>query len=209
MTHLDPSADDSSTTSPSISNLEWDIDEVVQQLRDIRTDSLSFSARAKRPVKLPSARAITGFMDTLCAAMFPNRLGNRQLADESVDYFVGSTLDQALDQVVEQVARELNLTSELRVERLDPRAVEIVRQFARRIPEIRLLIESDLRAAFNNDPAAHTIDEVLICFPGVTAMIYHRVAHVFHQLGATAHRPIHCKLFAFAHRHRHPSRGTH
>ncbi len=184
MTTVEPNANDPSLPSTSISNLEWDIDDVVQQLRDIRTDSLSFSARAKRPVKLPSARAITAFMDALCSAMFPNRLGNRQLADESVDYFVGSTLDEALDQVVEQVARELNLTSEQTVGRLDPRAVEIVRQFARRIPEIRRLIESDLRAAFNNDPAAHTIDEVLICFPGVTAMIHHRVAHVFHQLGA-------------------------
>jgi serine O-acetyltransferase len=76
-------------------SLDWQIDDVVQQLRDIRTDSLSFSARAKRPVKLPSARAITAFMDALSAAMFPNRLGNRQLADESVDYFVGYTLDQS------------------------------------------------------------------------------------------------------------------
>ncbi len=173
-----------STTPASEVNFDWQIDGVVQQLRDIRTESLSFSARARRAVKLPSARAITSFMDALCAAMFPNRLGNRQLADESVDYFVGYTLDQALDQLVEQVSRELNLTSEQPIGRHDPRAVEIVRQFSRRIPEIRVLIEGDLRAAYNNDPAAHTIDEVLICFPGVTAMIYHRVAHVFHQLGA-------------------------
>lgn len=169
--------------SPDLT-LDWQIDNIVQELRQIRVDSLSSSTRAKRPVKLPSARAITSFMDALCAAMFPNRLGNRQLTDESVDYFVGYTLDQALDQIVEQVARELNLSSDTPVSRTDPRAIEIVRQFAQQIPTIRRLIESDLSAAYDRDPAAHTMDEVLICFPGVTAMIHHRVAHAFHQLGA-------------------------
>lgn len=168
----------------STSTFDWNLDEVVSELREIRADSLSAVGRAKRPVKLPSAAAITLFMDSLCAAMFPNRLGNRQLASESVDYFVGFTLDRALHELVEQVKRELDLKSDKPICRNDSDAIRLVQHFAREIPGIRRLIESDLRAAYENDPAAHTIDEVLICYPGVTATIYYRVAHVFNRLGA-------------------------
>jgi|694.fasta_scaffold04076_10 serine O-acetyltransferase len=165
------------------STFDWNLAEVVAELREIRADSLSAAGRSKRPVKLPSAAAITQFLDSLCAAMFPNRLGNRQLAAESVDYFVGFTLDRALHELVEQVRRELDLNSDNPLGRNDPEAIGLVQRFAREIPGIRRLIESDLRAAYENDPAAHTIDEVLICYPGVTATIYYRIAHVFHCLG--------------------------
>lgn len=175
---------ESGQPTSSAVGLNWNLDQVVAELREIRADSLSAAGRAKRAVKLPSATAITHFMDSLCAAMFPNRLGNRQLANESVDYFVGYTLDRALHELVEQVTRELDLKREKPLVRNDPAAVMLVQQFAKEIPGIRRLIESDLRAAYENDPAAHTIDEVLICYPGVTATIYYRIAHVFHRLGA-------------------------
>lgn len=34
-----------------------------------------------------------------------------------------------------------------------------------------------MRAAYEGDPAAHSVDEVLLCYPGIFAIIYHRIAH--------------------------------
>jgi serine O-acetyltransferase len=44
---------------------------------------------------------------------------------------------------------------------------------------------SDLRAAFDGDPAATNYPEILIGYPGMTAIIYHRLAHPLYALGAT------------------------
>ena len=39
------------------------------------------------------------------------------------------------------------------------------------------MLDSDVLAAYQGDPAAQSVDEVLLCYPGVQAMIYHRIAH--------------------------------
>jgi serine O-acetyltransferase len=44
-------------------------------------------------------------------------------------------------------------------------------------------LENDIRAAYEGDPAAHSVDDVLVCYPGVIAIIHHRIAHELNQLG--------------------------
>jgi serine O-acetyltransferase len=46
------------------------------------------------------------------------------------------------------------------------------------------LLDSDIQAAYEGDPAARSPDEVLVCYPGIAASIHHRVAHVLYRLGA-------------------------
>ena len=52
-----------------------------------------------------------------------------------------------------------------------------MRDFADALPGIRRLLDSDVLAAFQGDPAARSVDEVLLCYPGVLAIIHHRLAH--------------------------------
>jgi serine O-acetyltransferase len=61
--------------------------------------------------------------------------------------------------------------------------IEIVREFANRLPEVRLLLDSDIKSAYEGDPAARSVDEVLVCYPGTQAIIHYRIAHVIHSLG--------------------------
>jgi serine O-acetyltransferase len=58
-----------------------------------------------------------------------------------------------------------------------------VRAFAAALPSIRTLLDSDVLAAYQGDPAARSVDEVLLCYPGVLAMIHHRLAHQLYVLG--------------------------
>lgn len=66
---------------------------------------------------------------------------------------------------------------------LDERAFEIAREFGRQLPAVRALLVSDIQAAYAGDPAAQHITEILLCYPGVLAMMHHRLAHALHQLG--------------------------
>ena len=162
-----------------------ELEPVVCQLRLLREQSLAARQRSGKPVKLPSRRVLAGVVEGLSAALFPNRLGWRELAAESVDYFVGHTLDVALRDLMDQVLRELYFVSgeDPSSETQRVPAMEIIRQFSAALPGIRTLLESDVQAAYEGDPAARSVDEVLACYPGITAMIHHRLAHALYGLG--------------------------
>jgi serine O-acetyltransferase len=167
-------------------DLDWGIAAIVTELRALRDASLAARQRVGKPVKLPSRKPLAGVVDALSMALFPNRLSSRELADETVDCFVGRTLDEALRELVDQVVYELQFVSGRENASGEQReqAISLVREFAARLPEIRVLLESDIRAAYEGDPAARSIDEVLVCYPGITAITHHRLAHVLHRLGA-------------------------
>ncbi len=125
-------------------------------------------------------------MESLTAVLFPNRLGQFEVTDGGLDYFVGHTLDVTLRALSEQVERELlflAVDDEARKQSRE-RALAITRQVGHALPRTRALLETDIRAAFEGDPAARSIDEVLACYPGITAAIHHRVAHELYNLGA-------------------------
>jgi hypothetical protein len=56
-----------------------------------------------------------------------------------------------------------------------------VREFAARLPETRRLLDDDVLAACYGDPAAGSVGEVLLCYPGILAMIHHRLAHELYR----------------------------
>ena len=136
--------------------------------------------------ELPSREALAAILDDLRGALFPMRLGPPDLRQESEDYFVGHTLDKALHALLAQVRLELRYHARFTGEAnqpFDERALDIVRDFGAALPHIRGLLDSDVLAAYRGDPAARSVDEVLVCYPGLHAMIHHRVAHHLHVLG--------------------------
>src|SRR5690606_4484808 len=63
-------------------------------------------------------------------------------------------------------------------------ADDLVRRFAAALPRVRVMLDTDVVAAYQGDPAARSVDEVLLCYPGVIAVIHHRLAHELYKLGA-------------------------
>lgn len=161
---------------------DWGVDELVTRLRHLRLQSLESRQRCDRPPKLPSRKELQKILDGLGAVLFPNRLGLPDVNDEGIDYFVGHTLDTLLRELFKQIRRELIFVAV--VDDAYQQAASITSEFAARLPEVRMLLDSDIQAAYEGDPAASSSDEVLVCYPGITATIHHRLAHILHQLGA-------------------------
>jgi serine O-acetyltransferase len=166
--------------------VHWNIDSIVSELRELRVHSLDVRQRRDRPPKLPSRKVLVGILDGLSAVLFPNRLGLPELGEEGIDYYVGHTLDVALRDLHEQVRRELQFASGLEVisDADRDRAITITHQFATSLPRVRALLDTDINAAYEGDPAATSVDEVLVCYPGIIAITHHRVAHELNCLGA-------------------------
>jgi serine O-acetyltransferase len=171
------------TTVPS--NESFDIPSIVQALRDVRLASLEHRHRRNKPPKLPSRKALQEVLEGLSAALFPNRLGAPGLKEESVDYFVGYTLDAALRELNTQIQLELRYSADTEHDKTPSAeaALNKARAFAQTWPQIRQLLDTDLNAAFEGDPAARSLDEVLVCYPGISAIINYRLAHELHKLG--------------------------
>lgn len=165
----------------------WDLQRIVSELRTSRQSWRQNTKPDGVTYELPSKDVLSDIVDDLCAALFPRHFGPPSLTEGGVDYFIGRTLDGALQALVQQVSRELRLTSaSLENDRseYDERANKITHTFAKKLPKVRALLESDILAAFRGDPAARSIDEVLFCYPGINAVMCHRLAHELYELGA-------------------------
>jgi serine O-acetyltransferase len=164
---------------------DWGIDELVAKLRNLRVQSLEIRQRRDKPPKLPSRKELQNILDGLGAVLFPNRLGQPDLNDEGIDYFVGHMLENLLRDLYKQIRRELQFISGQQGidSAAHEQAIIITREFATRLPEVRALLDTDIQAAYEGDPAAKTADEVLVCYPGITAIMHHRLAHILYQLG--------------------------
>ena len=55
--------------------------------------------------------------------------------------------------------------------------------FLEKVPGIRALLATDVEAIAHNDPAVKSLQEIVYCYPAVTAMLYYRTAHELHLLG--------------------------
>ncbi|WEF33993.1 serine O-acetyltransferase EpsC [Pseudoduganella chitinolytica] len=163
----------------------WDLDAVVAALRVSR--EATHNIRHQRRIReLPSREALTTIVNGLFAVLFPTHYGRPNLTDESIDYFVGDTLNTTLNRLTEQVRRGLQFADgvEATEESLTQRAHEITRQFAASLPDIRALIVSDVQAAYAGDPAATSIAEIMLCYPGTIGILHYRLAHQLHRLGS-------------------------
>ncbi|QEL65055.1 O-acetylserine synthase [Oryzomicrobium terrae] len=166
----------------------WNLDHVVAELRQARLRWRGAHGRLRelRARELPSREALGEIVQALCGALFPMRLGPPDLRDESEDYYVGHTLDIALNALLAQVRLELAYQARQHgrdSSQAEHDAVDIVRRFAAALPGIRGLLDSDVVAAFQGDPAARSVDEVLLCYPGVVAVTHYRLAHSLYNLG--------------------------
>jgi serine O-acetyltransferase len=164
----------------------WNLGSVIEQLRVSReaTHNIRHHGRIR---ELPSRDALTTIVNGLQAVLFPTHYGRPNLTDESIDFFVGDTLNTTLNRLAEQVRRGLQFSAEEAVpdeEALTRQAHDITRQFAASLPEVRALLVSDVQAAFSGDPAATSVAEIMLCYPGTIAILYYRLAHSLHRLGS-------------------------
>ncbi|SEB24303.1 MAG: serine acetyltransferase [Paraburkholderia sp.] len=169
----------------NVSSHNWGLEQIVAALRASR-EELHRTRHPRGIRELPSREGVINIVAGLRAALFPTHYGAPDLTDESVDYYVGHTLESTLRLLAEQIRRALRFLPEYAQTpdaELSVHAFDVAREFGKQLPGIRALLVSDIQAAFAGDPAAQHITEILLCYPGVGAMTHHRLAHALHRLG--------------------------
>ena len=161
-----------------------ELEDTIEQLRISRdvTHNIRHGGRIR---ELPSTATVMDILDGLVTSLFPTHLGPTGLTKDGVDIFVSNTLYTAMTRLTDQVRRGLQFDApDIAPAEAKRKAVDIVRAFAEHLPRIRAQLVSDLKAAFEYDPSAGSIAEVLLCYRSSTAIIDYRLAHALHGLGA-------------------------
>jgi serine O-acetyltransferase len=161
---------------------------VVEGLRAARRQWRDAHRRGGDGRELPSRELLACMVQGLSGALFPMRLGPPTLQPQNEDFYVGHTLGAAMTTLRQQAALELRHDARQRGLETDMSspsqdAAELARRFLLTLPQVRLLLDSDVLAAYQGDPAARSVDEVLLCYPGLRALISHRLAHELYKLG--------------------------
>jgi serine O-acetyltransferase len=160
-----------------------DLGGLVARLREVRAAGDGSHNGASASLPRVSRAAVLALRRDFIAALFPGQFGPQDLSGDGLHGFVTHTIDVALRSLETQLAREV-------AHELEPgadtahRAREIRSEFASALPDVLARLNADVRAAFEGDPAAKSLDEVLLSYPGVIAIIHHRLAHELYRLGA-------------------------
>ncbi len=187
-----------STARPSrIGELESAIDQVVSSY-DGGEEINNLESAA-----LPNKRAVIQALNHLKPVIYMGFYSQRSLTRESLRYGVSEHLYPAYEALVEQIGRAV--TYEERVRGQPPRDVgwpeEVVLRLFGCIPELRRVLNADVLAAYEGDPAASSIEEIVFSYPAVEAITDHRLAHALHQEGV----PIIPRIIAY---HAHERTGV-
>jgi serine O-acetyltransferase len=146
---------------------------------------------------LPSQASIVTILKQLLTLVFPGYYGGRISARSDMQVVVASRMDSLFLQLSEVIAQTLQFCHREpcqcsvlwtpegeRPESDFTRVAErITLDYLGRLPGIRQLLQLDVRAAYEGDPAAVSEDEVILCYPGTFAIAVHRLAHPLYRLG--------------------------
>jgi serine O-acetyltransferase len=120
--------------------------------------------------------------------VFPGFRQDEGIDDENIGYVVGELVHRAAKALEREIERSLEYRSRLAGEpscraacRIEAR--ELALGFFEALPGLRATIMGDVEAAYRGDPAAKTVEEVILAYPGVEAIVVHRVAHFFWEAG--------------------------
>jgi serine O-acetyltransferase len=133
---------------------------------------------------LPNKRAVIEAYAHLRPAIYLGFYSTRALDRDNVRFALSEHLYPTYEILVEQIHRVLAYERRFRgVTHEDCQAEQVVLSLFKRLPEIRATLNQDLVAAFEGDPAAKSVEEIIFSYPAVEAITAHRVAHELYLSG--------------------------
>lgn len=158
--------------------------EVANGLRYLR-ESNRRSVRPESFSAFPRREHVRIAVDHIARALFPRRLGGLNGSGPEEDAFVFRELNAGMSFLEGEIASEVGYWQAQASSKFEPNhPAELTRFFASSLLKVRELVDSDIEAAFLSDPSVRTIEEILVSYPGAQAILYHRIAHELHKVGA-------------------------
>lgn len=137
---------------------------------------------------LPQKKEVIAILRGLQEVIYPGYFGEQDLYREYLRAHLADQLFALARRLAGEVRKALQAPCRMLEQgqhcvRQSADAQEIVTEFYERLPEVMELVAGDVRAAWEGDPAASCLEEVILAYPGVKAVFTYRIAHLLKVLG--------------------------
>ena len=129
-------------------------------------------------LRLPSRQAIIEIIRAFQKLLFPVYYGEKHLLKLPPEQYGALLMERVFDDLSAQIALTMEETEANR-----RRAEETAGELLTRLPDIQRTLQKDLDAFFDGDPAAHSMEEVVLSYPGFFAIFIYRIAHELYEMG--------------------------
>lgn len=162
-----------------------DIQQIVEELSNARFDFLHHNSRMG--VSMPSIEKLQLLVEKLKSVLFPGYFGNSDLSRDTQHFYLGVAIDEIHSLLAEQIrcgsCFECGF-DENKCLNCKSTSVELATLFMHRLSDIKMLLSTDVKAAFYGDPAAKTFGETIFCYPSINVMTHFRIAHELAKIGS-------------------------
>jgi len=135
---------------------------------------------------IPSKESVIEILEDIKDLFFPGYFHQQGIDTHSLNYHVGNVANRVFEKLASQIARSIR--HECR--RLHSLCTQCLQRgqkdaltFLGKIPALREILAGDVKVAFDGDPAAKSLDEIIFSYPCILAIMVYRVAHELHIQG--------------------------
>lgn len=167
-----------------------------QMLRTIQrtVETLQNGVRSLRPygaqgieLPMPNIKRLKQFVQLCRGIIFPGYFGIEADFHLSERYLTGVNVEEVGSIITSEIYAALCLyqesTERLDSESLQHKAQTMAIEFVAGLPELRRMLNLDVEAIYDGDPAAESYREIVFAYPGIRALINYRVAHLLYKIG--------------------------
>lgn len=130
----------------------------------------------------PDRDVVIGVLEKLRRILFPGYFRDRNYRFYNLKYNLSVLIEDVMFQLTRQVSLVFQRQGE-KPDQAEQHAQQVCFAFLNGLPDIRAMVQTDLQAAYDGDPAATGMDEVIFSYPGLYAISVYRLAHELFRLG--------------------------
>ena len=144
-------------------------------------------ANTEKMFNLPGQKAVVAQLENLVGMLFPGCHGHAPLTTETAEEMLRRLLAETALQLRDQVQRAFAYQCEF--EKCSScgdcrrKATRAVIALLDQLPAIRAVLQDDILAAYEGDPAARSTMEIVMSYPGLYAITVQRIAHALYREG--------------------------
>ncbi len=132
---------------------------------------------------LPSKRAITNLTMDLLRLLFPGFFDEKLIHSSEIKAETAAQLDTVIGSLEDEIRKSLeyNPPADLAKKDISSAAHALTLDFLGQLPRVREILQTDVQAAFEGDPAALSKEEIIVAYPFIEAIAVQRLAHELYQ----------------------------
>jgi serine O-acetyltransferase len=132
---------------------------------------------------LPSKKVIASLCEDLLQLLFPGFFAEEAVSPTEISMLTTELVGSIRDRLCAEMRHSLRSADKSGAKKTDVDSGEVCRRFLSRLPVVRKLLQTDVEAAYEGDPAARSYDEIILAYPGIEAIAIQRLAHVLYREG--------------------------